>query len=322
MPILNTIIGHNIITAADYLRQDHLVAIPTETVYGLAANALKEQAVVKIFETKRRPRFNPLILHSYAPDILQHYADFTPAALSLARAAMPGPLALLLPKKETVPDILTAGSAKVVVRIPNHSMSLELLQMVGFPLAAPSANPFGYISPTTAQHVYKNFAGKLPYILDGGPCRVGVESTIAEIMDDHILIHRNGGMAIEEIHEITGLEIISAPKQSTLTSGKLKSHYAPGKPLHTGEIEDLHRQYRGQKIAVVSFFHDYSYLQGVDSFVLSPEKSLIVAAAKLFQTLRNIDTGHYDLILAELFPDTGLGKAINDRLQRAQWIHK
>lgn len=319
---MNTIIGHSIFEAAGFLKRDALVAIPTETVYGLAANALVEQAVVKIFETKNRPRFNPLILHSYAAEMLLNYAEFTATALKLAKAAMPGPLALLLPKKETVPDILTAGSAKVVVRIPKHAMSLELLQMIGFPLAAPSANPFGYISPTTAQHVYKNFAGKIPYILDGGPCQVGVESTIAEIMEDHILIHRNGGMAIEDIQEITGLDVIPAPKNSSLTSGKLKSHYSPAIPLHMGEIETLYQEYVEKKIAVVSFCRDYSYLQGVDSFVLSPESSLSVAATNLFQTLRSIDAGHYDLILAERFPDTGLGKAINDRLQRAQWIHK
>lgn len=319
---MNTIIGHNISAAADFLRRDCLVAIPTETVYGLAAHALHEVALVKIFEAKNRPRFNPLILHSYAPESLEKYADFSPIALRLARAAMPGPLALLLPKKEAVPDILTAGSDKVVVRIPNHPMSLELLHMIGFPLAAPSANPFGYISPTTAQHVYQNFAGKLPYILDGGSCTVGIESTIVECLTDHILIHRNGGMAMEEIQEITGLDTMQATKQDSVTSGKLKSHYAPAKPLYMGAIKNLYPQFIGQKIAAISFYEDYNYLNGVESFILSPEKSLQAAAAKLFQALRHIDAGDYDLILAEQFPDSGIGKAINDRLQRAQWIHK
>lgn len=319
---MHTTIGHNIELAAAFLQKDALVAIPTETVYGLAANALSEAAIVKIFEAKNRPRFNPLILHSHSIASLQQYADFSTTALAIAKAAMPGPLSLLLPKKKLVPDLLTAGSDKVVVRVPNHSLTLALLQSISFPLAAPSANPFGYISPTNAQHVYQHFEGKLPYILEGGESIVGVESTIAEVMDDHILIHRYGGMSNEQLREISGLDVIPAPVQSTTTSGKLKSHYAPGIPLYMGDIESLCSQFQGKKIAVISFYKDFSYLKSVENFILSPEKNLSIAAAKLFQTLRWIDVGTYDIIIAEPFPEFGLGRAINDRLQRAQWIHK
>ncbi len=319
---MHTTIGHDIKIAATFLQQDALVAIPTETVYGLSANALSEAAIVKIFEAKNRPRFNPLILHSHSVESLQPYADFSTKALAIARDTMPGPLSLLLPKKKLVPDILTAGTDKVVVRIPNHPITLALLQSISFPLAAPSANPFGYISPTTAQHVYQHFEGKLPYILDGGKSQVGVESTIAEVMDDHILIHRYGGMSNEQLRELSGLDIILAPAHSTTTSGKLKSHYAPGIPLYIGDIESLYNQFIEKKIAIISFYKDYSYLEGVESFILSYEQNMSIAAAKLFQTLRLIDTNAYDIILAEPFPNMGLGRAINDRLQRAQWIHK
>ncbi len=319
---MHTLIGHDIEKAASFLQQGALVAIPTETVYGLAANALSEAAIIKIFEAKNRPRFNPLILHSHSIESLQLYADFSDKALSIAKSCMPGPLSLMLPKKLIVPDVLTAGSDKVVVRIPNHITTLSLLQSITFPLAAPSANPFGYISPTTAQHVYQKFEGKLPYILDGGESAVGVESTIAEVMHDHILIHRYGGMSMESLQEISGLDTILAPAHSATTSGKLKSHYAPGIPLYMGDVEQLSHQFQGKKIAAISFYNDYNYLASVESFILSPEKNMSIAAAKLFQTLRWIDAGAYDIILAEPFPGYGLGKAINDRLQRAQWIHK
>jgi L-threonylcarbamoyladenylate synthase len=186
---METIIGTDIQLAARLLRDGEVVAIPTETVYGLAGNALNANAVLKIYEAKNRPHFNPLIIHVASPDHFKLYvSEIYDSVYRLAEKFCPGPLTFLLPKRDIVPDLVTAGSSKVAIRVPAHSTTLMLLRRLDFPLAAPSANPFGYVSPVTAQHVYDGLNNKIPYILDGGACNVGVESTIAGFENGNVII--------------------------------------------------------------------------------------------------------------------------------------
>lgn len=316
-------IGNDINKAALFLQRDELVAIPTETVYGLAGNALSVVAIEKIYAAKNRPFFNPLILHLPSADAITQYAVLPDALLSLANTCMPGPLTLLLRKKPNVPDILTAGSDKVAVRIPAHPISLQLLNRIGFPLAAPSANPFGYVSPTTAEHVLEGLGNKIPYILDGGAAAVGVESTIIEWDTDKIMVHRVGGLPVEALQQHTSLPFVF-PEQHPAhvqTSGQLKSHYATRIPLTVGDPNVLSQQYRDKKIAVIRF-KTTAPLPAATEFVLSPAGVLTEAAANLFAVMRRIDASDFDIILAEHFPNEGLGRAINDRLARAQAIWK
>lgn len=324
---MQTVIGNQLATAIDHLQQQQLVAIPTETVYGLAANALNEAAVIQIFEAKKRPRFNPLIVHVPTIQSISTYAHLQPLAEKLAHAFMPGPFTLLLHKTNVVPSLVTAGSNKVAIRIPQHPLTLELLQQLPFPLAAPSANVFGYVSPTTAQHVYKGMQGIIPYILDGGACTVGVESTIVEVTNEHtVIVHRVGGIAVEAIAAVAGVPVILASEQQEATApntpGQLKSHYATTTPLMVGNVASLIAQYPNQNIAVLGFNTLYPQLPEQNQYLLSPEGSLNQAAQRLFDTMRLLDTAGYDLIIAENFPNEGLGRAINDRLHRAQVQYK
>ncbi len=317
---MNTEQGTDISKAAALLTADELVAIPTETVYGLAGNALHEAAVCKIYAAKNRPAFNPLILHISGIDQLSKYAMVDPISALLAAQFMPGPLTLLLPKKNIVPDITTAGSNKVAIRVPKHPLCLELLHSIDFPLAAPSANISGYISPTTAAHVVAGLNGRIPYILDGGTAAVGLESTICEVLHQKIIVHRTGGISADELQQVSSLEVVLANNQKTVeTAGQLKSHYAPNTPLYRGDISDLIACNPGKNIACISFQKTY---EGVENFVLSPSGNLAEAANLLFATLRMVDAGNFDLICTELFPNKGIGPAINDRLGRAQFLHK
>ncbi len=314
---MQTIIGTDISYAKKLLEQGDLVAIPTETVYGLAANALNGAAIARIYEVKNRPRFNPLIMHVPGIEHIGRYAAISKLELKIAGALMPGPLTLLLPKTESVPDILTAGSDKVAVRVPAHPLTQQLLQQLSFPVAAPSANPSGYVSPVTANHVLENLDGKIPYILDGGPSEVGVESTIIECTSTSVIVHRFGGITLEQIRAAAGMPVIlQTNSQKIVTSGKLKSHYAPNIPLYMGNVAELASVYEGKRIAVITL--SPSELEGVTSFPLSASGSLAEAAANLFSTLRRIDQEDFDVILAEKMPEQGLGRAINDRLHRAQ----
>jgi L-threonylcarbamoyladenylate synthase len=323
---MQTKIGTDIHYARQLLQQGQLVAIPTETVYGLAGNALNEDAVVKIYSVKNRPHFNPLIIHVASLDKLKNYVTHIPEkAKLLAEKFLPGPLTFLLPKKNNIPDIITAGNDKVAVRVPNHPITLELLKQIDFPLAAPSANPFGYVSPTSAKHVYNNLQGKIPYILDGGDCSVGVESTIIGFDEDEkIIVYRVGGIAIEEIEKITGEKILLTAKTEELpdTPGRLKSHYATHTPLLSGNIDELIPLYKNKKIVIISFTKIYTGIEKENQYILSPSGSLDEAAKNLFKVLRETDGLKADILLAEKFPETGLGRAINDRLTRAQHIYK
>lgn len=321
---MQTTIGTDIHAAIELLRAGEVVAIPTETVYGLAANGLNENSILRIFEVKNRPRFNPLILHVASMDQLKEYVRSVPAdAMLLANQFSPGPITFLLDKQDFVPDLVTAGSSKVAIRIPSHPLALEILSQIDFPLAAPSANVFGYISPVSAAHVFQGLQGLIPYILDGGECSVGLESTICGFEDDKIIIYRLGGISSEEIAAATGKNVqLHLSHEKPDTPGQLKSHYAPHKPLWVGDVDSLMQVHKGKKIAVISFRKRYVYPEPAVQFNLSPDGDLHEAARNLFKALRQLDELEIDIILAERFPESGLGRAINDRLQRAQVVNK
>ena len=316
-------IGSNTKQAAELLGQGDLVAIPTETVYGLAANAYNPEAVLKIFQAKQRPAFDPLIVHVHGPEQAMEVADLRGLGEDMRRQAealmarfWPGPLTLVLPKTKHVPDLVTSGLDTVAVRTPAHPMTLALLRSLEFPLAAPSANPFGYISPTTAQHVADQLGGKVPYILDGGPCTVGVESTIIgwDAQLRHWVLYRPGGLPVEEVEAVIGTVGRASRSVLPASPGMLESHYAPRKPVHIGNIAELMLEHAGKRIGAITFRNRYA-VHALE--VLSPQGDLAEAARHLFAALRRLDAGAAELIVAEIFPQEGLGAAINDRLKRA-----
>ena len=311
-------IGIDIEKAKQILQKGGLVAIPTETVYGLAVNALDKDAVLKIFEAKNRPHFDPLIIHTNSIEKIKHWVQDIPSwAQQLADAFWPGPLTLLLPKKDSIPDLVTSGLPQVAVRIPNHTLSLKLLQALDFPLAAPSANPFGYVSPTTATHVATQLQNKVAYILDGGTCDVGIESTIIGFEAGMITVYRLGGLAIEDIEQLVGKVQVNINHSSNPQApGMLKSHYAPIKSLFIDDVETFLKTNASQKVGVISFFTSYA-VEKQHLKILSPSADLKEAAHHLFAAIRELDAGDADVIVAEKFPNTFLGRAINDRLQRA-----
>lgn len=313
------IIGKNIADALSLLLRNELVAIPTETVYGLAGNAFNDEAVAKIFAAKNRPSFDPLIVHTSSWSKLEEIVQNIPSqAHSLADAFMPGPLTLLLPKQDIIPDIVTAGSPIVAVRIPQHPLTLKLLERLPFPLAAPSANPFGYISPTNPQHVAQQLGDKIGYILDGGPCTVGVESTIVGFEAGQCTVFRKGGIAVEAIEALIGPVVVRAQSTSNPQApGMLQSHYAPKVPLFLGDIESLLSQYSGQQIGIISFQKKFAGIPAQQQVVLSEQGDFTEAARGLFAGMRHLDNLPLDVILAELLPERDLGRAINDRLRRA-----
>jgi len=312
-------IGKDIQKGKDFLEKDELVAIPTETVYGLAANALNPIAVAKIFEAKERPTFDPLIVHTHSlHEVLNFVTEIHPALLKLAETFWPGPLTLLLPKKEIIPSLVTSGLDRVGVRVPNHPLTLDLLSQLNFPLAAPSANPFGYISPTTAMHVEKQLGTKIPYILDGGSCEVGLESTIVGEENGEIIIYRLGGLSVDEIETSVGKVSVQLNQSSNPKApGQLKSHYAPKKPVYIGNLNELQKQYSDKKIGAIVFGNDIKLNESILINNLSSTKNYQEASANLFSYLRELDEADVDVIITELLPETGLGLAINDRLRRA-----
>jgi L-threonylcarbamoyladenylate synthase len=317
---MKTEIGKQIDRAAALLRAGELVAIPTETVYGLAANALNPVAVFNIFKVKERPSFDPLIVHIPKVDALDLYAHSIPRiAYDLAMAFWPGPLTLILPRKSNIPDLVSSGLDTVGLRQPSHPLTLELLNQLDFPLAAPSANPFGYISPTTALHVFDQLQGKLPYILEGGQCRVGVESTIVGFEEDEVFIYRLGGLTLEEIRKVSpNCQVKLNTSSNPIAPGMLKSHYAPKHPFYIGDINKLIGQFSGKRIGVLSFEKNFSDVEFVNvNEILSKNKNLDEAAVKLFSAMRVLDASSIDVIVGEFVPDEGMGRAINDRLNRA-----
>ena len=248
----------------------------------------------------------------------QWVQDVPALAHQLAAAFMPGPLTLLLPKKQVIPDLVTAGLPRVGIRLPRHPMTQSLLATLDFPVAAPSANPFGYISPTTAQHVNDQLGANVSYILDGGPCQVGVESTIVSFEEGEVVVLRKGGTPIERIEALIGPVQVKAYSTSNPTApGMLKSHYAPRIPFLLGNKEDLIEEHAGKKVGVLAFRESIPHQDVLFQQILSPTGDLSEAAQRLFAAMREMDQMDLDLIIAEYLPEEGLGRAINDRLRRA-----
>ncbi len=313
-------IGTDIQYAIKSLELGLLVGIPTETVYGLAANAFDSSAVLSIYKAKNRPEFNPLIIHTNSLQKLERWGLELPEKMKqLALHFSPGPITYVIPKSNQIPDVVTAGTDAVAVRIPLHPLTLELLSKISFPLAAPSANPSGYVSPTSAQHVYNQLEHKVSYILDGGDCSVGVESTIISFLDKTPTILRYGGLAVEAIEKIIGK--VNLPVEGFIDNpvapGQLARHYATKHKLIIGCPNDYLNVYDPLKIATISLHKEYENLPIENQFILSKEKNLDEAAQKLFAAMRKIDSMDFDIIVAEKFPEEGLGRAINDRLKRA-----
>jgi len=307
-------------SAVELLRQGEAVALPTETVYGLAADALNPIAVAKIFEAKGRPRFDPLIIHLPDPGWLEKVADPLEQdrrlVSSLAEKFWPGPFTMVLPKRDIIPEIVTAGLETVAVRISAHPIFSEIVSAFGKPLSAPSANRFGRISPTTAKHVLDELNGHIPLIIDAGPTTHGIESTIVAVHDGKIDILRRGPITSEQLSKFgevgiaTVLEKISVP-------GQLPSHYAPKTPLRIVDNLKSFTPMTNERCALLA----WTPIKNDERFVairnLSRQQDLREAAANLFRYLRELDALDVDLIVAERVPGEGLGAAILDRLQRA-----
>ena len=317
---MQTIVSGNIKIAADLLERGEIIAMPTETVYGLAGNIFNEEAIKMIFELKKRPLFNPLIVHIPSIDTLEDIVEEIPIkAKNLADVFWPGPLTLILKKKSTVPDLVTAGKDTVAVRIPNHPLTLQLLEKLDFPLAAPSANPFGSISPTTPSHVFGYFSGKLPMVLDGGDCERGIESTIIGFEGEDPIVYRLGSIALEDIEEVVGPVKVRNKKESAPTApGMLSRHYAPDTPTYMVEdVSQFIAQNPNMKIGVIIFKEPLQVTENIHQVVLSESGDLKEATSRLYAVLHYLDGMDLDLIVAERFPNEGLGKSINDRLERA-----
>ncbi|GAB3204000.1 L-threonylcarbamoyladenylate synthase [Pontibacter aydingkolensis] len=314
------ITGLNYKRAGRFLAGGRLVAIPTETVYGLAANALDESAVEQIFTTKGRPHYNPLIIHIGSKNDLNKYVTAVPEmAQRLIEAFWPGPLTLLLPKKEIVPDLITASLPRVAVRMPNHPLTLKLLQLLDFPLAAPSANPFCYISPTRAEHVQQQIGDKIPYILDGGPCEQGLESTIVGFEEGTPVVYRLGAITPEEIKAVAGQVKMHQKSSEQLEGpGMLPFHYSPRTPLYfTNNVDELLKVSDPAKTGVISFQRAIEGLPEKNQVVLSAAGYMQEAASKLYDSLHYLDGLNLSRIIAEKLPEYGLGMTINERLRKA-----
>lgn len=305
--------------AADIIKRGGIVAFPTETVYGLGANVFNPVAVARIFDVKKRPHFDPLIVHiARNGDLTKIVSDIPSAAGKLMARFWPGPLTLVLPKRQEVPDLVTAGLSTVAVRMPSHAVALALIERSGCPIAAPSANLFGYLSPTTASHVREQLGDEVDLILDGGPCEVGVESTILSFSGGRPGLLRPGGVSLEEIEAIIG-KVATDPVSTQRPSapGMLARHYAPRTPfILNWRNEDL-RSYEGKKIGLLVFQAPVQSPACDHVEVLSEKGDFREAAANLFAAIRRLDAAKLDIILAEAVPETGLGRAIMDRLRRA-----
>ncbi|MBO9508272.1 L-threonylcarbamoyladenylate synthase [Thalassospira sp. A3_1] len=304
--------------AAAKLRAGELVAFPTETVYGLGADATNDDAVAGIFAAKQRPSFNPLISHFPDRDAAAQHAVFDARADKLADAFWPGALTLVLPKRDdsTVSQLTTAGLPSIAVRVPAHDMARALLRAVGRPIAAPSANRSGRISPTTAAHVAASLGNAIGMILDGGPCGVGLESTVIDLTTDQVVMLRPGGITLDQVAEVLGTDVVMAETDDNApkSPGMLTSHYAPGLPVRLNADAPDQKKY-GHEILLA--FGD-CVTKGFDKVLwLSKTGDDREAAANLFAKLHEADQPRFDGIAIAPIPDTGLGLAINDRMKRA-----
>jgi L-threonylcarbamoyladenylate synthase len=313
-------ITNSIQLAKSELDKDGIIGLPTETVYGLAGNIYSDSALERIFSMKKRPSYNPLIVHIKSKDDVFKIAENIPEkAIQLANSFWPGPLTLILNKQSHISPIITADKPTVAVRVPNHPAALELLRALDYPIAAPSANPFGSISPTTAQHVQDYFGEELSVILEGGACLNGIESTIIGFENDSPIAYRLGAISIEEIESIIGKVAIKNHSESQPAApGMISKHYSPKTRLILSEnlTKDLEK-YDKMRIGVISLNQEINHSSVISTEILSPTKNLYEAASKLYATMHRLDKLHLEIIIAELLPNTGVGKSINDRLQRA-----
>jgi L-threonylcarbamoyladenylate synthase len=306
-----------ILQAAEIIKGGGIVAFPTETVYGLGADAFNPLAVARIFEVKRRPYFDPLIVHVAHPaDVKKLVKEIPLKAKKLVEKFWPGPLTVVLLKEEDVPDIVTAGLPTLAIRMPDHPMALSLIKKSKCPIAAPSANPFGYLSPTTAEHVQDQLGDEVDLILDGGPCSVGVESTIVSFPEGRPRLLRPGGVSLEEIESIIGNVEMSAIEDRPSAPGMLPGHYAPRTPI-TLSWNEKNLDLNDKNIGLLVFQETNHSLKFRHIEVLSKRGDIREAATNFFAAIRRLDAMNLDLIVAEPVPEVGLGRAIMDRLRRA-----
>lgn len=297
--------------AAACLRAGGLVAFPTETVYGLGADATNDMGVARIFEAKGRPQFNPLISHMHDVAMAQDFGVFSDLAMTLAGMFWPGPLTLVVPRTPscTTSLLASAGLDTLAVRVPHHEVAQTLIKHVGRPLAAPSANPSGGVSPTTAAHVSDGLAGKVDMIVDGGPCTIGLESTVVAVAGDQATLLRPGSITRAQLEAVCG--VVRSPQNTKIQSpGMLASHYAPGSPVRLNATDV------GDDEALLAFGALPSPPSG-PMLNLSPAGDLVEAAANLFAMLRKLDGAAAGGIAVMPIPAEGIGEAINDRLNRA-----
>jgi L-threonylcarbamoyladenylate synthase len=332
---MTTVISTDRAAAVELLRKGEIVALPTETVYGLAADALNPIAVAEIFETKERPRFDPLIVHLPSRDWLAKIANVPEQngqlISKLTDKFWPGPFTIVLPKRQIVPEIVTAGLDTVALRISAHPVFSEIIQLFGKPLAAPSANRFGRVSPTTAQHVLDELDARIPLIIDAGPTEHGIESTIISVRENSIDILRRGPVTAEQLSEFAKIKIV-APKGKVTAPGQLPSHYSPTTPLHLIDDVESYSPQENQRVGLLAWHPvprkgdlqiaqrrtgDRRSLKFAAVRILSNHQDFREAAANLFRYLRELDQLGLDLIVAERVPSQGLGAAILDRLERA-----
>lgn len=304
----------NIIKASTFIKSGKLVAFPTETVYGLGANAFDAKAVAGIFEAKGRPNFNPLISHIAEADMMNEYVKTDERALFLAKTFWPGPLTFVLERKDENPalDLVCAGLKTMTVRCPNHPIALELIKQSGVPIAAPSANRSQTISPTTATAVYESLQDRVDMILDGGPCSVGLESTIIDLTTPQAYLLRAGGITKEQLEDTLGEKVLVSdgnPNKPT-SPGQLLKHYAPSKSLRiniTSPEDD-------------EFFIAFGSGYPRENLNLSPSGDLREAASNLFSFMRIADKNQeYNKLAIAPIPEHGIGLAINDRIRRASY---
>jgi L-threonylcarbamoyladenylate synthase len=308
-------------SAAAFLRRGDSVALPTETVYGLAADALDAIAVAKIFEAKERPRFDPLIVHlpdrNWLERVAQIRREDRHLILKLIDCFWPGPLTFVLQRQSIIPDIVTAGRDTVAVRISAHPLFTEIIREFGGPLAAPSANRFGRISPTEAEHVMDELDGRIPLIIDGGPTEHGIESTIIAIRNDRIELLRRGPISAEELSEFRNV-VVAAPNALTPEApGQLPIHYAPRTPLVIVDDVGSFGAPEQKRCGLLAWSSGADPEQFVAVRRLTSREDIREAASNLFRCLRELDHEDLDLIVAEKIPEEGLGCAIMDRLRRA-----
>ena len=319
-------ISKDIAKAAQLLKEGKVVAMPTETVYGLAANSFDPSAISEVFAVKERPATNPLIVHIHSLDQLAPLViEMSPNAQKLAEQFWPGPLTLLLKKSDRVSDQVTANSPYVALRMPKHPVALELLKAVSFPLVAPSANRYTTVSPTTAEHVLQNLGERIPLILDGGPCEKGLESTVVGFdSEDRPLVYRLGAITLESLQSVVQESVLfeAPPSGPAHSPGSTKKHYAPSTPLKVVEdLKALLTHYSGsEKIGVLSFGHENLTTRQTTVVELSQTKDLEEASRNLYRGLYALDEAKVDLIVAEWFENKGLGRTLNDKLKRASFI--